>query len=130
MAKASFSVPSTLYTAATREVELPNLTTDDNGIRINFTRESWPVGTGILSGFIEGSNDNNATRFPLAPFTFDGGDQINPRTGQPVLSCGQLWTWPESYDSQGNAIPRRPGRVFVTVTNSVSLRTAITLTGA
>jgi hypothetical protein len=129
MAKATITVTSRVYAIGTREVELPNLTTDDNGIRIDFTRESWPVGADVITGVVEGSNDNDATRFPLAPFRFDGGDQVNPRTGLPVLSCGQLWTWPESYDSQGNAIPHRPGRVFVTVTNSVSLRTAITLTG-
>lgn len=124
MAKATITVPSRVYAAGTREVELPNLTTDDGGIKCNFTRESWAVGSNVLSGLIEGSNDNGVTRFSLAPFSFDGGDVINAKTGQPVTDSWFVVTWPERND-----VPQRPGRVFATITNSVSLRTAITLSG-
>lgn len=124
MAKATITVPSRVYAAGSRQVELPNLTTDDNGIKCEFTRESWPIGSDVLSGLIEGSNDNDQTRFTLAPFSFDGGDAINAKTGQPVLTSWFIVTWPER-----DGVPQRPGRVFATITNTVSLRTAVTLSG-
>lgn len=129
MAKATITVPSRVYAAGTREVELPNLTTDDGGIKCEFTRESWPVGSPVMTGLVEGSDDNDVTRYSLAPFAFDGGDAINAKTGQPVLTSWFIVTWPERNDGNGNFIPQRPGRVFATITNSVSLRTAITLSG-
>lgn len=129
MAKSSIVVPSRVYAAGTRTVNLPNLTTDDNGVHVDFTRESWAVGTNILTGVIEGSNDSGVTWFNLTVFAYNGGDEINPRTQQPVLSSGVTCYWPESYDSQGNAIPHRPTDVRATVTNTVSLRTQVSLTG-
>lgn len=129
MAKSSITVPSRVYAAGTRTVNLPNLTTDDNGVRVDFTREAWPIGTDILTGVIEGSNDGGATWFNLTTFNYDGGVMTNPRTGQPVLSCGPAVTWPEGYDANGSPVPRRPTDVRSTLTNTVSLRTQVSLIG-
>lgn len=129
MAKSSIVVPSRIYAAGTRTVNLPNLTSDDNGVRVDFTREAWPAGTDILTGVIEGSNDGGATWFNLTTFNYDGGVMTNPRTGQTVLSCGPTAYWPESYDSNGIATPHRPTDVRATLTNTVSLRAQVSLLG-
>lgn len=130
MAKATRSVPQNTYAPGTREVELPNLTTDDNGIDMQFTRVSWPVngGVDVVTGSIDGTDDNDATRYNLTVFSFPGGDQTNPRTGLPVTYSGVHCYWPEAYVN-GVTVPKRPGRVFVTITNPVTITTAITLTG-
>jgi len=130
MAKATITVPQRTYQPGVRTVELPNLTTDDNGIEILMTRVSWPdTGGNVITGLVEGSNDNDQTRFELTEFGWPGGDLTNPRTGLPVTASGQRCYWPETYDAQGNAVPKRPGRVFVTITNTVAITTAITLKG-
>lgn len=124
MAKASISVPSRTYQPGTRTVVLPDLTSDDNGAQITMTRESWQdTGGDIISGLVEGSNDG-ATWFALMSFAYPGGDEINPRTGQPVLFVQPTVTWPES-----NGVPQRPAQVRATITNTVALTTAITLAG-
>lgn len=128
MAKSVVTVPSRSYNPGTRTASIPNLSTDDNGIQIILTRESWPVGTDILSGSIDGSNDGT-TWFNLTVFSYDGGDQINPRTGQLVTTCGPTVYWPERNDGSGNAVPQRPQSVRGTVTNTARLTTAITLQG-
>lgn len=128
-AKSQITVPSRLYQPGTRTVDLPNLTTDDNGIQIQLTRESWPdTGSDVLTGTIEGSNDG-LEFFELTRFNYAGGVQINPRTGLEFTTCGPSVYWPETYDANGVATPHRPGQVRATITNSVALRTAITLTG-
>lgn len=138
MAKAKVIVPSRVYAASgalgsgnERIVSLPNLTSDDNGVKITFTRESWPdqAGAEILSGIIEGSDDNWQTKYALCLFGYAGGDMTNPKTGQPVTSCGPTVFWPERNDGNGNMIPQRPGQVQARIANSVSLRTGITLEG-
>ena len=130
MAKATISVPSTVYAPGTRTVVLPNLTTDDNGINIALTREAWTdTGEDVISGTIDGSNDGGATWFNLTTFNYVGGTMINPRTSQVVATCGLRAYWPERYDANGVASPQRPGQVRAVITNTVSLRTAVTLTG-
>lgn len=128
MAKSIVSVPSGQYQPGTRTVDVPNLSSDDKGIEVAFTRESWPSGDSVLSGVIEGSNDG-ATWFELSRFDYPGGDQINPRTGQPVTASMLRVYWPERNDGSGNFIPQRPQGVRSSITNSVVLRTAITLRG-
>jgi hypothetical protein len=127
MAKASITIPSQSYTPNTRTVNLPNLTTDDNGITITLTRESWPVGSNIISGFIEGSDDG-VNWFGLTQFSWDGGDQINPRTGLPVLTQWVSVSWPEKLVN-GVMVPQRPAQARARVTNTVTLTTAITVAG-
>lgn len=129
MAKASVTVPSRSYQPGTRTVVLPDLTADDNGVQITLTRESWPAtGGDILSGTVEGSDDAGATWYELTRFSYPGGDQINPRTGQPVLTCGPTAYWPER-TINGVAVPQRPGQVRAVVSNTVTLTTGITLSG-
>lgn len=128
MAKSIVTVPSRSYQPGTRTVNLPNLSTDDNGIKISLTRESWPEGSDIITGNIDGSNDG-VEWFNLAPFSCDGGVQINGRTGQVVLTSGTEVTWPLRNDGQGNAIPQRPAQVRAVITNTVTLTTGITLEG-
>lgn len=132
MAKAIITVPSHTYAAGSRSVLLPNLTTDDNGVTITFTRESWPLGDGsnILSGVISGSNDGGVT-FPIAlgAFAWPGGDQINPRTSQPVTTSVYSLEWPQTDNGDGTTTPQRPQQVKADITNTVALTTAITLTG-
>jgi hypothetical protein len=100
MAKSIVQVPSRLYAADVRTVNIPNLSTDDNGIQIVLTRESWPdTGAAVLSGTIEGTNDGGLTWFNLTTFSYAGGDQVNTRTGLPVTTCGPTVYWPESYDA-------------------------------
>jgi hypothetical protein len=127
MAKASITVPSQSYSPGTRTVNLPNLTTDDNGITITLTRESWPIGSNIISGVIEGSNDG-VNWFELTRFSWDGGDQINPRTGLPVTAQWVSVSWPEKLIN-GVMTPQRPAQARARVTNTVTLTTAITVAG-
>jgi hypothetical protein len=128
MAKSSITVPSQAYTPGTRTVNLPNLTTDDNGIRINMTRESWPdTGSNIITGTIEASDDGVTWR-NMTVFGYPGGNQINPRTGQPVLVSSVAVYWPERTVG-GVAVPQRPAQVRATVTNTVTLTTALSLIG-
>lgn len=134
MAKATITVPSRVYQAGAHPpVILPNLTSDDNGVRISFTRETWPdpggLGAEILSGKIEGSDDGGNTWYGLCVFGYAGGDMTNPKTQLPVTVCGPTVFWPERNDGSGNMVPQRPGQVRATVTNTVALRTAITLDG-
>lgn len=130
MAKSTITVSSRSYSPGTRTVTIPNLSTDDNGIKIILTRESWPdTGSDVISGIISGSNDAGATWFELTRFSYAGGDMVNPRTHQPVLTSGPTVYWPESYDDQGVATPHRPDQVRAELTNTVTLTTAITLQG-
>lgn len=131
MAKASIFIPSNVYTPNTRSVILPNLTSDDNGVKVILTREAWPdTGDVIVSGVIEGSNDNWATSFNLTSFAYAGGVMINPRTLLPVLTVEPTAYWPETYDPvTGVATPLRPAQVRMVVTNTVTITTSITLTG-
>jgi hypothetical protein len=125
MAKATITVPSRVYAADTRDVELPNLTSDDAGVKIQLTRENWAdTGSPVVFGIIQGSNDNGATRFELCSFAYVGGVMVN-KFGQTVTVCGPTCYWTEH-----SGVPQRPGRVWLNITNTVSLRTAITLTGA
>jgi hypothetical protein len=125
MAKATISIASALYPAGTRSVELPNLSSDDLGIKITLTRESWPdTGSDVVSGIFEQSEDGN-TWASMGTFGYVGGTMTNPRTGQVVTSCGPTRYWDEF-----NGVPHRPAHVRLTITNTVSLQTAITLTGA
>lgn len=129
MAKASFSVPQQLYSAGTREIELPNLTSDDLGVKISLTRVAWQdTGSPVIIGSIDASNDNGATRFNLTEFNYNGG-AMTDRLGNPVNACGPTVYWPEKAVN-GVLVPQRPGRVWATLTNTVPLTTAITLTGA
>ena len=131
MAKSSISVPSRSYSPGTRTVNLPNLSTDDNGINIAMTRESWPdTGSDVITGQIDGSSDGGATWNNLTTFNFAGGVQINGRTGQVVTASGVTVSWPETYDEQGNATPQRPAQVRAVITNTVTLTTAITVQGS
>jgi hypothetical protein len=138
VAKAFVNVPSRVYapsgvlgSGTERVVSLPNLTSDDNGIKISFTRESWPDGppasAEILSGIIEGSNDG-VTFFGLCEFGYAGGNMTNPKTGLPVTVCGPTVFWPER-TVNNVAVPQRPNQVQARIANSVSLRTGITLEG-
>jgi hypothetical protein len=140
VAKAKVTVPSRVYAPSgaldsgnERIVSLPNLTTDDNGVKITFTRESWPdgppAGAEILSGVIEGSDDGGQTFYGLCVFGYAGGDMTNPKTGLPVTVCGPTVGWPEKNDGNGNMIPQRPAQVQARIANSVTLRTGITLEG-
>ena len=125
MAKSFVTVPSRQYTAGSRSVNIPNLSTDDNGIQITLTRESWPdTGSDIISGVIEGTNDSGSTWFGLAPFSYPDGDQINPRTQQPVTAEVFRVYWPER-----GGVPQRPQGVRATVANTVTINTAITVEG-
>src|SRR4051812_36061612 len=116
MAKSSITVPSRVYAAGTRTVNLPNLTTDDNGVQIIFTRESWALASPdpeveVITGLVEGT-DNGTDWYTLGgPFGYAGGVMTNHRTGLEVLTCGPTISWPERYDGQGNAIPQRPAEV-------------------
>jgi hypothetical protein len=130
MAKATITVPSTSYAPGSRTVNLPNLTTDDNGILVSLTREAWPdTGSDVISGVIEGSNDAGATWFELTRFSYAGGVMVNPRSSQVVATCGPKVYWPETYDANGVATPKRPGQVRARIINTVTLTTAVTLTG-
>lgn len=125
MAKATITIASQVYPAATRSVELPNLSSDDNGIKIDLTREAWPdTGSDVVIGSWEQSEDGT-TWASMGTFSYVGGVMTNPRTGLTVTSCGPTRYWDEL-----NGIPHRPAHVRLTITNTVSLRTAITLTGA
>lgn len=127
MAKATITVSSRVYAAGTRSVELPNLTSDDNGINISLTREAWTDTGGIvLTIQVEGS-DNGVDRYDMAATSFVGGVMLN-RQGQPQLTCGISVYWPEK-NIGGVFVPQRPANVYATLTNAVSLRTAVTLTG-
>lgn len=130
MAKSIIQIVSRVYQPGVRTVNLPNLTTDDNGITITFTRESWPLGDGsdILMGIISGSNDG-VNFDELGQFSYAGGDQINPRTHLPVTQTVYSVEWPSRNDGQGNFIPERPAQVKAEITNTVALTTAITLAG-
>ena len=129
MAKAIITVNSKVYQPGTRTVTLPDLTSDDNGVKIILTRESWTdTGSDVLSGVMEGSDDGIAWR-EMMRFAYPGGDIINPRTGQLVTTCGPTRYWDER-DVNGVMTPQRPAQVRVTVTNTVALRTGITLQGA
>jgi hypothetical protein len=129
LAKSSLTVPSRSYAPGTRTVTIPDITTDDNGIKIALTRESWPdTGGDVITGQIDGSDDGGATWYNLTVFGYPGGEQINPRTGQVVTSCGPSVSWPERY-VDGVTIPQRPQQVRAILTNLVTLTTAITLTG-
>lgn len=132
MAKSIVTVSSRIYAPGSRTVNIPNLTTDDNGIKISLTREAWvdgpPAGAEIITGLIETSNDGNTWQ-PLLVFGYAGGDMTNPKTGLPVTACGPTVFWPERNDGNGNMIPQRPAQVRASITNTVSLRTAITLEG-
>lgn len=129
MAKAIVQVASRVYQPGERVVNLPDLTSDDNGVQIVFTRENWPdTGADVISGIISGSNDGT-NWFELTRFNYAGGNMINPRTKQPVLTCGPSVHWPEVYDQNGNATPERPAQVRADITNTAALRTAITLQG-
>lgn len=128
MAKSSVTISSRSYTPGTREIAVPNLTTDDNGIRIDMTRESWTdTGANIITGTIEASDDGVTWR-KLTEFAYPGGNQINPRTGQPVLVSAIAVYWPER-TINGIAVPQRPAQVRATVTNTVTLTTALSLNG-
>ena len=130
LAKSSLTVPSRSYAPGTRTVTIPDITTDDNGIKIALTRENWPdTGSEVITGQIDGSDDGGSTWYNLTVFGYEGGQQINPRTGQVVTSCGPSVSWPERYDGQGNATPQRPQQVRAILTNTTTLTTAITLTG-
>lgn len=132
MAKSTISVPSRLYTPGTRTVNLPDLTTDDNGAVITMSRESWPLAPvptdDILSVQIDGSNDGGATWFNLGGFSCPGGDLINPWTHLPVTELSSKIYWP-SREIDGVDVPQRPGSVRATFVNTVALQTAITLAG-
>lgn len=130
MAKATITVSSRVYQPGSRSVVLPNLTTDDNGIKISLTRESWPdqAGAEILSGLIEGSDDGGATYYGLCVFGYAGGNMTNPKTGQPVTVCGPTVYWPER-NINGVMTPQRPSQVRATLSNTVALQTAVTLDG-
>lgn len=129
MAKATITVSSRVYTPATRTVILPNLTADDAGVKIILTREAWlDTGSEIVTGSIEGTNDAWATSFNLTVFGYVGGVMLNPRTGLPVLTVEPTAYWPET-TIDGVAVPQRPQEVRLVITNTVTLTTAITLTG-
>lgn len=128
MAKSNITVPSRVYAPGSRQVAIPNLTTDDNGISVTLTRESWPAGSDIVSGVIEASDDG-ATWRELTRFSWDGGDQVNPRTGLPVTAQTLRVYWPERNDGSGSLVPQRPAQVRASITNTVSVQTAITLQG-
>lgn len=124
MAKATISIPETSYTPGSRTVTLPDLTSDDNGIQARLTIVNWPdTGGDILSLQFQGSDDGN-NWFDLANFSYPGGVHIHPRTGLPVPAALPTVYWP-----QRNGIPQRPFRARVIATNTVTLTTAITLTG-
>lgn len=129
-AKSQVTVPSRLYQPGTRQVNVPNITTDDNGMNISLTRESWPdTGSDVISGMIEGSNDGTDF-FELTRFNYVGGTLINSKTGQVITTCGPSVYWPERYDPGTDTfIPQRPAQVRATITNTVALQTAITLSG-
>ena len=129
MAKASISIPSRSYAPGTRGVDLPNLTTDDNGVVVSFTRESWPVdpvdaNVNVLFGVIRWTDPFSGDESDT-PFGWPGGNQINPRTGQPVTVSSFKVYWPER-----DGVAQRPANVHADVTNSVTLNTAITVQGA
>jgi hypothetical protein len=128
-AKSQITIPSRLYQPGTRGVDLPNLTTDDNGLVVSFTRENWPVdpvdaNAYVLFGVIRWIDPFSGAE-SATPFGWPGGDQINPRTGQPVTVSSFKAYWPER-----DGIAQRPATVHADVTNSVALNTAITLQGA
>lgn len=127
MAKASISVASRQYQPGTRTVVLPDLTADDSGIKVTLTREGWPAGDDIILGVIESSN-GGAVWLEMARVIYAGGVQLDPRTGQVVDTCGPSIYWPER-KIDGFLIPQRPAQVRITVTNTVRLTTAISLTG-
>jgi hypothetical protein len=131
VASRNYAPSGALGSGSERAVSLPNLTSDDTGVKITFTRESWPdqAGAEILSGIIEGSNDGGQTWDALCLFGYAGGDMTNPKTGLPVTSCGPTVYWPERNDGNGNMIPQRPAQVQARIANSVTLRTGITLEG-
>jgi len=129
MAKTTITIPSRSYAPATRTVAVPDLTTDDNGIEILLTRESWPDVGEIISGVIEFSNDGGATWELLNPFgPFVGGIMLNPRTGQVVPTSGLRTYWPENFVN-GVWVPQRPAQVRAVATNTVTLTTAVTVNG-
>lgn len=131
MAKSIVTVASRVYAPGTRSILLPNLTADDNGVKISLTREGWPdTGADVVAAIILGSDDGGATWYELMRFSYVGGVMTNPRTGQVVSVCGPTVFWPQRNDGSGNFILQRPGQARADVTNFASLRTAITLEGA
>ena len=125
MAKATIIVPSRSYTPGVRTVTLPNLSSDDHGVNVSLTRESWPdTGSDVLSFTIEGSDDG-VVWSGLAVYSIAGGDMVNSRTGLPTLTCGLTVVWPD-VTGQG---PQRPAQVRAVITNVVTLTTAVTLSG-
>lgn len=129
MAKATITVASRVYAAGTRSVELPNLTSDDRGVDLSLTREAWQdTGSPVLTIQFEASDNGDVSRYALAGTAFVGGTMLN-RQGGTQLTCGLRVYWPER-NIDGVMVPQRPAQVFATLTNTVSLRTAITLTGA
>lgn len=121
---ATFTVSSTVYQPGTRDVGIPVGVLDtDTTVRGAFSREAWPTCEGtpgnpcnVMEGAVYASV-NGGPNQQLCAFAAEGGDIINRH--------GNLIT--ESY-VECSLPPGTLRTVTVVLTNTVQLRTAMTVT--
>lgn len=118
---ATFTVSSTVYQPGTRDVGIPAGVADtDTTVRGSFSRENWPTCEGspcnVMAGAVYASV-NGGPNQQLCAFTAEGGDFFD-RHGNLVTE-----SWVECSLPPGIA-----RTVTVVLTNTVQLRTAMTVT--
>lgn len=118
---ATFTVSSTVYQPGTRDVGIPvGVLDSDTLVRGAFSRENWPTCEGSPCNVMEGAvyaSVNGGPSQQLCAFTAEGGDFFDRH--------GNLVT--ESYVEC--SLPTGTLRaVTVVLTNTVQLRTAMTVT--
>lgn len=121
---ATFTVSSTTYVVGVRDVGIPTGVLDtDTLVRATFTREAWPTCEGtpgnpcnVMEGAVYASV-NGGPNQQLCTFATEGGDILNRH--------GNLIT--ESY-VECSLPPGTLRTVTVVLTNTVQLRTAMTVT--
>jgi hypothetical protein len=111
-------IPSRNWPAGTNTSQPTAIALGINTLRATFTRESWPVGVGVITCRIEISFDGGATWPEFASTTWDGGDYVD-RNGNLMTSC---------YIQRDVKEPQNGNRqVRATFTRTVGLRTGITV---
>lgn len=118
---ATFTVSSSVYQPGTRDVGIPvGVLDSDTLVRGSFSRESWPTCEGSPCNVMEGAvyaSVNGGPNQQLCGFAAEGGDVFDRH--------GNLYT--ESY-VECSLPPGTARTVTVVLTNTVQLRTAMTVT--
>lgn len=121
---ATITVPSRNYDPGLVSRSVNNIPSSQKGVKISFTRESWPIGEVARLTIV--GNDALGNPFAIGPFNLSGGI-VNGKDGLPINASSCSWEWPGENDGQGGRREIKITDVTANFEVLQTLRTAITI---